>query len=301
MDFNGTIEVKHNPRTMWETYSHTFEKSADERNSGYRELDFSKRAEGGYYRASFSIRESTEFLADFVHNALGREVKILGNAGQQAWEGFIYELEYDAGRVVYKVDLGDMANAVWVRYRIRGTSTTSRSTTQTDEDSIARYGRKEFILSGGELESSAVADAITTQYLSLHSWPRPSPARIDPEKDLSEYPVVNVKCRGWIDTLNWMVYNQTTDTDAQGSSAEVAAVLGTIGSTDATVGYFIESVDVRTNSTSISKEYDADRRGGDIIQDIARVGDSAGNRWLAYMDDSREFVFEEAAPPDDPT
>lgn len=295
MSFNGTIQVKHNPVTTWETYSHTFEKSADEKDEGFFGLQFAQRAEGGFYRASFNIRGPYDFLSGFMQNALGREIKILDNEGDVVWEGYIHELEYDADRTVYKVDLGEMANAVWVRYRVRGASTTSRSAVATSDNSIAKFGRKEFVLSGGELESTDIADAVAQQYLDLHEWPRPSPTRLNPETELSEYPAVNVQCRGWFDTLNWCVYNQTTDTDSRGSSGQVAIIAA-----DTDVAQFVFATELVTNATSVSKEYDADRRGGDIIRDLARLGNSAGNRWIAYMKENRTLVFEEAQPPQEP-
>lgn len=292
-DFNGTIEVKHNPATLWETYSHTFENSADVKSAGYFSLKLSQRAEGGFHRALFSIRAAHDFLSDFVESSLGRAVRVMGNDGALVWEGYIHDMEFDAGRGSYKVDIGEMANAVWVRYRIRGASTTSRSTVAIDQDSIDKYGRREFVLSGGELENTIVADAIAQQYLDTHSKPRPTPTRIDPEKELADYPTVSVNCRGWFDTLDWRVYNQTSDTDSQGASAQVIDVLGG-------VGQFVKSRDIETNATIVGREYDADRRGGAIIKDVARLGDSNSGRWVAYMTDGRTFVFEKAAPPFNP-
>jgi hypothetical protein len=296
VDFNGTITVKENPITSWETYSHTFEESIDEKSPGYFGLRFSQRAEGGYYRASFSIRGPLDFLSKFMENALGREIKVFDNEGSVVWEGYIHQLEYNADRVVYKVDLGDMANAVWVRYRVRGASTTSRSAVQTNANSIAKYGRKEFVLSGGEIESTDIADSIAQEYLDWHGWPSPTPARIDQNKELAEYPRIRIMCRGWFETLNWCTYNQTSSTDNQGASTQINDII-----TDTDVGQFVLATEVDANSTLISKEYDADRRGGDIMKDIARVGDANNKRWLAYMGKNRTFYFETAAPPEEPT
>lgn len=295
MQFNGTIQVRHNPVTEWESYSKTFDASPDEKTPGYFGLQFSQRAEGGFHRCSFGIRGSYDFLASFMQNALGREISVYDNNGDVVWEGYIHQMEFDAGSAVYSIDIGDMANAVWVRYRVRGSSTTSRSAVQTNANSIAKYGRKEFVLSGGELESTDIADGIAQQYVDLHGWPRPSPTRIDPEKELNEYPAIEVDARGWFETLNWCTYNQTASTDNQGASSQVDDIIS-----DTDVGQFVLSKDIGTNSTLVSKEYDADRRGGDIVRDIARVGDAKNKRWLAYMDVNRQFGFREASPPEEP-
>jgi hypothetical protein len=182
-----------------------------------------------------------------------------------------------------------------VRYRVRGESTTSRSAVQTNAPSIAKFGRKEFVLSGGELESTDTADNLAQQYLDLHEWPRPSPVRLDPEKELSEYPFIDARCRGWFDTLGWCTYNQTTSTDSQAASAQVGTVV-----TDSDVGQFVQFTDIGSNDVSVSKEYDADRRGGDIVRDIARLGDKNNNRFLAYMTDDRTLVYKQSAPPKEP-
>jgi len=291
-EFNGTIQIKENPTSAWETFSHTFEPSPDVKANGYFNLKFSQRAEGGFHRASFDLRGSFDFMSDFLHNALGREVKIVGNDGVVAWEGYIHDMESDLGRVTNKTSLSDMANAAWVRFRVRGSSTTVRSETITDDDSIAKFGRKEFVLSGGELESTDTGDRIAQQYIDLHSWPSPSPARLDPEGELAEYPTIKVVCRGWFDTLDWCVYNQTVDTDSQGASAQVTDIIA-----DTNVGQFIKSTVISANATRVSKEYDADRRGGKVLQDIARLGDQNNNRWIVYMTNDRKIVFEEAQTP----
>lgn len=292
MQFNGTIQIKHNPATSWESYSRTFDASPDEKTSGYFGLRFTQRAEGGFHRCSFGLRGSYELLSSFMESALGREIMILDNEGKVVWEGYIHEMEFDAGSAVYRIDLGEMANAVWVRYRVRGSTTTSRSAVQTNAASISKYGRKEFVLSGGELESTDIADAIAQQYVDLHGWPRPSPVRIDPEKELAEYPTLSVSGQGWFETLNWCTYNQTTDTDSQNASLQIADVVA-----DTDVGQFVNLKSIGTNNTLVSKEYDADRRGGDIIRDIARVGDASARRYIVYMDKNREFIYDQASPP----
>lgn len=291
-DFNGTIRVKSNPVTATEAYSHTFERSVDEKSPGYSDIQFSLRAEGGYHRAKFTVRDTSTFMSEFLKSAGGREVVVHSNDGEVLWEGYIHQIEYDAGNVSYKIDIGEMYNATWVRYRVRGTSTTVRSTVQTEDDSISRYGRKEFVMSGGELENSGIADAVAQQFLDLHGWPRPTPVQIDPEGEFAEYPTIRVDCRGWFETLGWCTYNQTASTDSQGASAQVIDIVS-----DTDVGQFVQFLEVQTNATSVSKEYDADRRGGDIVRDIARLGDASNNRWIAYMDMDRTFKFEPAKPP----
>ena len=48
------------------------------------------------------------------------------------------------------------------------------------------------------------------------------------------------------------------------------------------VGEFIESIEVDANTTSVTKEYDVDRKASSIVFDLPRLGDSSNNRWLLY-------------------
>jgi hypothetical protein len=75
---------------------------------------------------------------------------------------------------------------------------------------------------------------------------------------------------------------------AQGANAEVEDII-------AAKGQFVASSSISANATSVSKVYDVDRRAGDIIQDIARLGNSAGHRWIARMMNDRRFIFAAAA------
>jgi len=293
-EFEGTIAIRNNPVAYDYPYSFVFTRGVGD-EPGYSQLTFDSRAEGGYHRASFSIRESRDLLAELLTTAACSEVLIYDDETNMVWEGYVHDVELDMGRVVYRANLSDMANAVWVRYRIRGGTTTARSAIQTDANSIARYGRREFVLSAGELESSDTADDIALTYLNSHAWPNPSPVRVSPKADLAEFPVMNMNCRGWFDTLNWCVYNQTVSTDSQGATAQVSTIIA-----DTNVTQFVSAAEYESNATSVSKEYDADRRGGDIIRDIGRLGDRDNNRWIAKMTAGRKFVFTFASPPTEP-
>jgi len=68
-------------------------------------------------------------------------------------------------------------------------------------------------------------------------------------------------------------------------------------------GEFIASLDRGPNTTNVTKEYDADRKARDIIDDMAALGDADNNRWLvqgrgrtATSVKGRRLVFKQAAP-----
>jgi hypothetical protein len=290
---NGTITVTHNPVTQWEYYSHTFLPSAEPGVAGF--FDFSKtdRAESGYLASGFRVYEDYTFLSDFVENGLGREVKVYSPDGFQIWEGYIHEMTYIAGRVNYRVSLYGMANAVWTRFRNRGVSTdTEKSPVQLDTNSIARYGRKEFVISAGELESTDIGTQAAQKHLRLHSQPIPAPVDLFPEQPMMAYPYIDVSCKGWYSTLWWATYNQTASTDSQSADAQISTIV-----TDTNVGQFVRDTSLDTNATQVSKEYNADRKGGDIVESIVGLGDPYYNRWIAYITNQRTFIYKAAATP----
>lgn len=291
MEFTGTINISANPVSSWETYHRTLIPAEEPGETGFFGLSMENRADGGYYRASFTMRGPQLFLADFMERGLGRMVEMMGPGGVKAWEGLITEMEYDAGSAATRISLKEMYNRVWMRYRIRGSATTSRSTTMNDTDSQARFGIKTFVMSGGELESSDIADQATGAFLKMHKWPSAVPVSIG--GSLANEHLLRVRCSGFFETLNWNVYNQTASTDNQGASAQISNILA-----DSDVAQFVASTSIDSNSTLVSRVYDADRRGGDIIRDIARLGDSNNNRWIAYMTNDRKFIFKEASPPE---
>jgi hypothetical protein len=60
---------------------------------------------------------------------------------------------------------------------------------------------------------------------------------------------------------------------------------------------YVLSADIQANSTPVVRVTDMDRRPGDIVRDIARLGDPNNRRWLPYMEENRHFVYSEASRP----
>jgi hypothetical protein len=254
---------------------------------GWRKCSASERAEGGYYRANITMTGPLDYLADFMLGGLMRDVKFFSGAGSQGvqcWEGFIYEMTLNRKTAEIKISMDRVANNVWMRYRVTGSGTTVRSTAQADTTSQARYGIRDYVLTGGELENSVVADSKCKQYLALNRQPKPT--RSGPGRPDEEYSL-EIICRGYFDTLNNQCYNATGGT-SQGASAQVTDII-------AAKGQFVASTDIRANATPVSEVYDVDRRAGDIVQDIARLGDAAPKRYLARMTNDRKFQYIPAA------
>jgi hypothetical protein len=286
--FTGTIQMSYDPVLKRETYTQilTHEKSGEW--PCFSQLKFSSRAEGGFYRATYRIYGERTFLEEMFFNGLGRHVVIYDNAGLVVWEGKNFEMNLVIKNIKASISIKEEYNNVWMRYRINGGTTTAESTAQADAASQARYGKRDYVLSGGELDSSTIADQISTRVLALNRTCKPI---ITPNTNVQETePYIEIIACGYFDTLTWQVYAQTAATGSQAASSEVTDII-------TAKGQYVASSNIIGNGTSVSKVYNIARKAGDIIQDIARLGDPSGNRWLPYMLKDRTFYYGPAVAP----
>jgi len=283
----ASIVIGHNPVALWERFSLTLTRHA-ERN-GFSAYN-SEQRRGGFWKASFVISADRAILAEMMRNGLGRNVVAYNEEMGIDFEGYINTMRLMTGVAVAKTTLDTVFNKVWLRYKNTG-GTLVRSVVASDATSQARFGVKERVLSGGEIASSSVADNYASRYVSLRRNPRILPESVRLAGSNKENPQIEVDVFGYIHTLFWRVYNQTASAGTQGASSEVNDIL-------TAVGQFVASRSISPNSTTVTKEYDADRWAAQIIFDIAELGDASLRRWVAYMKRQREFVFSEAAPPE---
>lgn len=140
-------------------------------------------------------------------------VKIRDESGRAVWWGYVHSVRVRVRGMEIGVTLDSMINAAAVAYSYVQPGTTSvgaRRTTSwaTDADSIAEYGRKEFLSSMDGMTAAAAAarrDAI----LAAFHWPGGDTARIEMprgrlrESGAADSHSATINCRGWWDTLGW--------------------------------------------------------------------------------------------------
>ena len=243
-----------------------------------------------YYQASFDIKVgSQEEAIEFLNNGLMREVTFFNDKAQVDWHGFINTIELDTGTSKLTASLNDMSNSVWVRYTPVGGGVPTRGAVAGHTESQNRFGTKEQVIGGGEI-SNHVADQIAENFLSLVYWPSPQLNSINLGGSLLPEPRLTCKCYGYWQTLMWQVYNQTVllgvDTLSQVMTDVVTAT-----------GAFINDIYVAGNASSLTKEYDADRKGWDLVASMCDVGGQSGQLFIAFVDEYRDFYYQEAAPP----
>jgi len=276
----GSIVIKHNPITLWERFILTLSPE-EAKFDKYVQED----RDGGYYRASFNVYFDPVASSEFLENGLGRHIEVYDSQSILIFEGFIFEIVRDIGGTLSSISLQNMINRVWMRSDHDGDQAVERGTPLSVLISQARYGIKEGVLSGGELEGLSVADQSTQQYLDWRAYP-------NPESDIgagSGIPHLQIYCRGYIETLAWRVYNQTALTGTQNAGAQIENIL------DA-VGQFVKSYKLSPNSTQVTKEYDSDRRADDTIRGIASLGDQHSQKWIVYMSENLTFHYVLAKP-----
>ena len=292
----GSIFVKHNPVTLHERYLLNLSPLAD--GPGFMDAAFdeyrpAERAEGGFWGTSFRIFARENVLKELFQNGLGRHVEAWGQGLQQDFEGYIDEMTFNLAPDKFSISLENMANQMWMRADTNADGVVERTTTKTSAESQERFGIKDLVLSGGEIIRLATANQAVQTFLDLKAFPRPE-ARIGGAK--GDRPSLEIFCRGYIHTLGWRVYNSTSPTGTQSLTSQVKTIVDAVGP-------FVASQDRDSNTTSVTREYDADRKALDILFDLVRLGDINFNRWLLYMVGKsatdpvgRKLILREAAP-----
>lgn len=296
----GSIFIKHNPVTAWESYVLNVapaEKARHPIEAIFTDYAPEDRVDGGYWVASFKLHARSNLLKEMYENGLGRLVEAWGYGLQQDFEGQIYRMRYVLWPNEYVKSLENVLNKIHMRTDYDADGAVERTTELTNADSDARFGTKQLVLSGGETEGLSVADQAVQQFIDYRAWPSSAP-NIGAAKS-GEY--IEIYCRGFIDTLNWTIYNQTVAEGTQGASAQLGDII------DAN-GEFIARQTFESNSTTVTKEYDSDRKPLDIASGIVGLGDSNNQRWILFMKGrsatqvvGRELVLKQASPAEIPS
>lgn len=155
---------------------------------------------------------------------------------------------------------------------------------QMDSNSILEFGRKEnILLRGGKSDADANAEVLTELY--RWSWPNPTPpprSRTVASMNRGE-DKISLTVAGYWAMLNWLF---TTLNGTQTASAWVSAIMA-LQPTYVTPGL------IETNSMDYFVENRAPLRLGDLLADVALVGDSSGNRWGIGVYEDRRLNYEQ--------
>lgn len=293
----GSIVIRNNPVTARERYLMTVVPH-DHRHvteAWFEAYEPQDRVEGGYWTLKFKLYARENILKEMFEQGLGREVEAWGYGLQLDFEGQLYGMRYHLPPDVYEITQESIVNKLHMRADYDADGAAERGTELTNTDSDAQFGTKQQVISGGELEGLGVADQTAQQFIDLRGWPRPS-SDLGAGRGRSGAEYIEMFVRGFAHSLSDQVYNQTAVSGTQGMSSQIEDVLDAIGE-------FVRAYLVSANATTVTKEYDADQRGWDIIRNMLRLGDAQNQRWVGYMmgktvtrPQGRLFIAEQAAP-----
>lgn len=289
------IVVAPNPVTAWETFAPMELPFGEGRGLSFVKCDYENRRLGGYWQASVSIVGDSVQLTQFFQDGLGRDVKMMGTRGFPGFHGFVNGIRWflPGGGSKYK-SLDLMANRIFVRYKDASSGDAfARSTQANDTDSQARFGIKEFVVSGGRTSSSSVANGIATRLLPMKAWPKYAREQIKQGGKSAQGERIDLLLRGYIWTLRWRVYNQTTGgtADSQSADLQMATIL--------TSAQFLAPSGtwrIQANPIGALKYYDADQWMLDIVLGIVAEGDSQQQPWTFYLTEDRVPIYEPWTP-----
>lgn len=278
------IIVKQGPITTWERFNITLTPVR------FRDPSITHRDIGGFYSARFDLETNDrEEAIEWLNNGPGRHVEFYSEKGIVDFEGQIRRAQLDTGIAVVECDLRNMANSVFVRYQPVGGGATARSATVEDDLSIARWGRKVWVLAGGEVDAG-VADQRAQLYLNSSYWAKPTLASLNQGGTINKILNINFVCVGYWQLLDYAVYNQTLIAGEADASTVVEQIL-----TDAVVAQFVESYEIEQNTTQMTQEYDADLRPTSILEGICAYGDAQYNPYVAGFEAGRKFYYRQGA------
>lgn len=274
-----SIEISHNPVTAWESYHRNLYPEGTGRVADFFGLDREKIADGEFGRLRFTMRESKSALQSFFEYGLGRDIKVHNDRGEIDYQGFVFSLRLNTGIHVLSKSLQHVYNKIWARYDATGgVSDTQRSTVLNDTASQNRFGVIERIVGGGQQSGLYAIDRAVETKLIWLAWPMINPDFGTGGGD----PHIEITAVGYQHTLKWRVYNQTALTgDADLSVVATAVVVA--------CGDFIAGTNIATNIMQVPREYDTDRTAFDVLDNLAAMGDSAGQRGLSRVEIGRVY------------
>jgi hypothetical protein len=282
---SASVVISENPVTSWES----FHQEIPVRNLLEDSLKLVDRDMGGFYSASFVLEtDNRELAIDYLNNGPGRQLHVYNDKSNVDWEGFINRITIDRGSAKTANWLDRMENKVWTRYQPIGGGSVTRSTVYNSTLSQSRFGIKEGVINGGQLGAAEAAQKANT-HLQQVFWPTPELEGLNFGADAFERARLVFSCLGWWHTLGWRTYNQTALTGTVGASSLVSTIV-------TAVGQFVASSTIQANATPVTRELDADRRAGEMIESICDLGDSNFLLYVAGMEAGRKFYYRQAAP-----
>lgn len=240
-----------------------------------RRLRQAKRRMGGFWDLSFELVSGVEDVAtadlvEWFEHRLGTRIEQEAE-GAIAWQGITWEVDQSLDGSKYRRSLSDMYNAVKVQYTDEDGDPQATSW-YTDDESIARFFRRELIIALNEVsQSEAEAEAQGT--LTETAWPWPRPLRFS--EDLADK--VLVTAVGDAMTANNKYLSAST---LDGTTGNISAFVQAIVENDCD---FLQVGRITENTLQSKRSMEIEMRAWDALEHLAFIGD--GNQpWRVWVD-----------------
>jgi hypothetical protein len=231
---------------------------------------------GGYATCAFNIGGSRDEAEDWLYSRIGAHVEVHNSSGVKVWEGFVNEVSITLGTLaITRGPMTAIANSVYVKYQTpayyfpgAGLSIGGdQFITGPDDDatSIALYGTREKILSGGTASDNE-ADNISNTFLNENAYPAIS-------QDVSIGGAggnvsINIKCSGYMNLLDYVPANIGAGVGEMNLSTKLEETLAKDPDDIFSTNYdFVES-----NTEQVQVYYEEDQTALDIIKGLVSLG-----------------------------
>lgn len=233
----------------------------------------------GFLVGTFTIEGSEEKLSDYMYQWLGHHIE--ERVGRVTWEGIIVDLTLN-GQVVRRRSLENVYNKVRASYITNdGPQLTDWA---EDAGSQARFGIKEFIISGNNQEQTD-AERLRDKFLAESAQPVVQRVRAGSQ----DKPTLDGIAIGYALTTDWQLTQHTFSQDMDGNDIPEAS--GTLMSTLLAEAQYISSVSVVTNANTVLADVDK-RKLKTSIEDVVEKGGDSSTYYRMYMIAGRKAIYE---------
>lgn len=234
---------------------------------------------GGDFEATFTVSGvSDSVLETWFQNYLGAYfAESLG--GEEAFVGRFERmvLKYH-GRVLSR-DLGEVRNAVRVRYQTDSGSAETVTSEATDADSIDKYGTRQLVAKPDVFLNATSAAQYRDNLLARLKEPRTKAERVKLQRDQPGQ--LQVTVRGYVHSLSTKLIKSTSTVDDDASDEVTEAISG---------ADFVTAGNIESNTLQVVEEADYEP-AWKRIKAIAELGDDSGGRWRAGCYQSRALDY----------
>ena len=245
----------------------------------------------GFFSCKFDILGPESILGELMDNGLGREVRTYNHYGVKAWEGVITTMRMSTRSAQRLETLEQMANKIKVRVSIDRISGQQTANVE-NAASQANYGIFEMVEELGYLVTIKTRGDTLANILEKDLS---DPHRQKEFRDKGDPSIpagmakLTVFCSGYYFYLTRRFYSAHVRANAN-TNVVISAIISSVGD-------FVNTSSIATNTQQVWQRYDNDDMAWDVIATASRTGDTSDNRFVVGMYDERSFIYEQRVSP----